>query len=102
MPTTSEFFSTFLPEKLKSSANLQGEKGVIQFDIGGAGTWSLDLAAGTVADGPHEAPDCKITTDQATWEGILENPSKAMQAFMMGKLKATNVGMAMKLQKILA
>ncbi len=102
MSKTSEFFSTYLPEKLKSSPNLQNEKGVIQFDISGAGSWSLDLGASSVAEGPHAAPDCKITTDQATWEGILDKPSNAMQAFMTGKLKATNVGLAMKLQKILA
>ncbi len=102
MPSTSDFFNAYLPEKLKTNASLQNEKGVIQFDIAGAGTWTLDLAGLSVTDGPHDAPDCKITTDQATWEGILESPNKAMQAFMTGKLKASNVGLAMKLQKILA
>ena len=102
MADTAEFFSKFLPERLASNPALQNEKGIFQFDIGGAGTWTLDLATKTVTEGPHAAPDCKITTDRATWEGILDKPSNAMQAFMMGKLKASKVGQAMKLQKILS
>jgi len=102
MADTAEFFSKYLPERLASNPALQNEKGIFQFDIGGAGTWTLDLAAQTVTEGPSDNPDCKLTTDKATWEGILDNPSKAMQAFMMGKLKASNVGQAMKLQKILS
>lgn len=101
MAETAAFFTDFLPKKLGSDPNLATETGVYQFDITGAGTWTLDLGARTVTEGPHENPGCKITADKATWEGILDNPSKAIQAFMMGKLKATNVGMATKLQKIL-
>ena len=54
-----------------------------------------------MTEGPHEAPGCKITCKKEVWEGILDNPKTAVQAFMMGKLKATNIGMATNLQKIL-
>ncbi|MDG1481183.1 MAG: SCP2 sterol-binding domain-containing protein [Myxococcota bacterium] len=100
MGVTEEFFSTYLPGKLEGG-NSMGD-GVFQFDISDAGTWSLDLGASTVAEGSHDSPGCVITTDRATWEGILSNPSSAIQAFMMGKLKASNIGMATKLQQILA
>ena len=95
------FSNEFLPKKVAGNADLQKEGGVYQFDIAGTGTWSLDLSAGTVTEGPHANPGCKITTDTATWSAILDKPSYAMQAFMTGKLKASNLGMATKLQKIL-
>ena len=55
-----------------------------------------------MTEGPHANPGCKITVAKADWEAILDNPAKATQMFMMGKLKATNIGLATKLQKILA
>ncbi len=100
MGVTEEFFTTFLPNKLSEGKSMGS--GVFQFDISDAGTWSLDLDAATVEEGAHDAPGCVITTDRATWEGILANPSGAIQAFMSGKLKASNIGMATKLQQILA
>ena len=104
MADTNEFFSSFLPEKLQTHPDLKTMGAIYQFDIKDAGTWTLRLdgddTAG-VAEGPADNPTCVITTDRATWEGILDNPSKAMQAFMMGKLKASNIGLATKLQQIL-
>ena len=100
MGVTEEFFTSYLPSKL-TDGNSMGD-GVFQFDIADAGTWSLDLGANEIIEGVHKNPGCVITTDRATWEGILSNPSSAIQAFMMGKLKASNIGMATKLQQILA
>lgn len=103
MADTNEFFSDYLPQKLEDQPDLKTMGAVFQFDIGGAGTWTLDLRPETagVSEGPADEPTCVITTDKATWEGILDNPGKAMQAFMMGKLKASNIGQATKLQQIL-
>ena len=42
-----------------------------------------------------------ITVARADWERVLDNPGVAMQLFMTGKLKASNIGLAMALQKIL-
>lgn len=105
MAETSEFFTSYLPEKLKNNPSLQASvKNSIVFDIKDAGTWTLDLrdAPGAITEGAIENPGCVITCSKADWEKILESPSYAMQAFMMGKLKATNVALAMSLQKILA
>ena len=42
-----------------------------------------------------------ITCKKDDWENLLENRfSNAMQFFMMGKLKASNLGLATQLQKI--
>ncbi len=103
MADTVEFFSKYLPEKI--TPELQASvKNSIQFDITGAGTWTLDLssAPGSVVEGVIAAPGCVITVSQADWERLLDDPKVAMQLFMMGKLKATNVALALQLQKILA
>lgn len=105
MADTTEFFEKFLPEKIASNASLQASvKNSIQFDIAGAGTWTLDLssAPGSVVAGAVASPGCVITVSKADWEKLLDNPGVAMQLFMMGKLKASNVALAMQLQKILA
>jgi len=102
---TVEFFEQTLPEKIAATPALQASvKNSIQFDITGAGTWTLDLtdAPGAVTAGAIAAPGCVITVSQADWEKLLDNPGVAMQLFMMGKLKATNVALALQLQKILA
>ena len=104
MPTTREFFDTYLPAKLTKNPGLAATvNAVIQFDITGEGTWTVDLVTpgGAVREEAAAAPGCIITCAKADWEKMLENPSYAMQLFMMGKIKATNVGLAMQLQKIL-
>ena len=102
MADTADFFASYLPQKLTDNPDLKSIGATFQFDIGGAGTWALDLAAGTVTEGAADSADCVITTDKDTWEAILDNPSKAIQMFMMGKLKATNINLATQLQKILS
>ncbi len=104
MAETSEFFDTYMPEKLKAKPDLASTvKAIFQFDITGAGTWTIDLSQppGAVREGPAESPGCVITVAKADWEKVLDNPTYAMQLFMTGKLKASNVGLAMQLQKIL-
>ena len=97
------FFNEYLPNKIKTDPTLAEEvNAVFQFDIAGAGTWTLDLTGeGTIIEGAGEDVGCVITCDKATWEKILDNPKSAMQMFMLGKLKASNIGLATKLQKIL-
>lgn len=105
MADTTEFFEKFMPEKLIAKPDLaESVKASFQFDITGAGIWTIDLTTppGAVREGPVESPGCIITVAKADWEKLLDNPSYAMQLFMTGKLKASNVGLAMQLQKILA
>jgi putative sterol carrier protein len=104
MADTNEFFSDYLPNKVKNDPSLAEDiNAVFQFNIEGAGEWTLDLTGeGSVAEGTHDDPGCVLTCDKETWETILDNPSEAMKMFMFGKLKASNIGLATKLQKILA
>ena len=104
MADTNEFFSSVLPERLTTSPDLAKEIGAVyQFDIDGAGTWTVDLTgAGTVAEGPHDSPNCTVTAAKADFDKMLDNPGSAMMLFMSGKLKITDPGLGLKLQKLLA
>lgn len=99
------FFNEYLPNKINDDL-VESVNAVFEFDIDGAGTWTLDLknegVDERVYEGGTEDPDCRLTTDAASWEKVLDNPGSAMTLFMMGKIKASNIGQATKLQKILA
>jgi hypothetical protein len=104
MADTKEFFDKYMPEKLQANPGLAASvNSVFQFDITDAGTWTIDLAkpGGEVREGKADNAGCVITVAKADWEKLLDNPGIAMQLFMTGKLKASNVGLALQLQKIL-
>jgi putative sterol carrier protein len=103
MGKTEEFFSTYLPNKLANNPELaKSVKGVFHFKIDGAGEWTLNLDASTVTEGSTAPAGCIISATRANWESILDDPKKAVNMVMMGKLKVSNLGMATSLQKILA
>jgi hypothetical protein len=101
---TNDFFSNWLPEKLKTNPDLvKSINAVYVFDIDGAGQWTVDLTGGgSVAAGPHPSPGCTVTASKGDFENMLANPSSAMMLFMSGKLKVTNVGLGINLQKLLS
>ena len=103
MSAVATFFNEILPQKLAEREELAETIGAaIQFDIDGAGTWTLDCRdGGKVIEGPVDEPGCVVATSAANWEQILENPMMATQLFMMGELTATDLGLAMQLQNIL-
>ena len=104
MADVQEFFETWLPEKLKSHPSLASDiNAVYVFDMGDQ-AWTVDLTApgGEVRKGPHPNPGCTVTVSKEDFEKLLESPSSAMMMFMSGKLKVSNVGLGMSLQKLLA
>lgn len=104
MADTNEFFEKYLPEKFAKNPGLADTvKATFQFDIDGAGSWVVDLSGGpgTVTAGTKADAGCIIKVAKADWEKLLDNPPYAMQLFLTGKLKASNTGLAMQLQKIL-
>lgn len=106
MAETREFFDDYMPKKLIEKPNLVNEvKAVFRFDVKDAGSWIIDLksppGAVRAVEGEPPPADCVITVGKADWEQVLDKPSYAMQLFMTGKLKASNIGLAMALQKIL-
>mgnify|MGYP002037425675 CR=1 FL=1 len=104
MADTNDFFNNYLPTKLSENPDLAQEiNAVYQFDIENAGTWSVDLTGdqGTVTEGAHADPGCVVTAKKEDFEKLLDNPASGMMLFTMGKLKVSNVGLALSLQKIL-
>ncbi len=104
MADTVAFFNDYIPNKLKAKPELTKIGKSIVFDIDGAGVWSLDLTGdtGSCTEDRMENPDCTITASKDDWEKLLDKPALGMQLFMMGKIKADNLGVATQLQKILA
>ena len=103
MADTTEFFTAYLPKKIEETPDLASTvEAIIQFDIEGAGTWTVDLKNGAeVREGADEGNDCVVTCAKEDWENLLDNPSLGMMLFMQGKLKASNLALATKLQNIL-
>ena len=104
MSDVATFFNDTMPEKLKEHPDLAADiNAIYQFDIDGAGVWTVDLTdgAGTVTEGAHEEPGCVVTCADEDFQSLLDNPANAMMLFTMGKLKVSNVGLALSLQKIL-
>ena len=101
MSKTQEYF-TALNERAASGEFASAAGNVFQFNIDGAGQWTLDLKDGNcVTAGSAAGADCTIETNQATFEAMLEDPMVAMSAFMSGELKADNLTLAMQLQQFL-
>ena len=104
MAETREFFDEYMPTKLVEKPDLIKTNATFRFDVADAGSWVIDLKTppGNVHEAAEgETADCVITVARADWERVLDNPGVAMQLFMTGKLKASNIGLAMALQKIL-
>ena len=104
MSKTAGFFNEYLPNKIEKNPDLAASvNAIFQFNIDGAGSWYADLkGANEVAEGTHAAPECTISAAQKDWEDILDNPGSAVGKVMTGKLKINNLGLATKLQKLLA
>jgi hypothetical protein len=104
VPDVRAFFTEWLPEKLRNNPGLAKEiNAVYVFDIGGFGQWTVDLPnGGVIREGAHANPGCTVTMAQADFQSLIEKPSSAMMLFTMGKLKVTNIPLALSLQKLLA
>ena len=73
----------------------------VKFDFGDDGIVFVDGNAGTVSNEDAEA-DCTITISMDNFVALSTGDLDPTTAFMMGKLKVKgNMGVAMKLQKIL-
>jgi len=92
----------FMPEGFQ--ADKAGTwKGVIVWDIAGSGEFTISVADGkcTSAEGKQGKPTCVVKTDTDTIIGIVEGTVDGNQAYMQGKISATNVGDLMKYQKVI-
>ena len=99
------FFNQYLPKKLSENPTLAGDINAIYvFDIDGAGAWTVDLTSGEgeVREGGCETAGCTVSAKQKDFETLLDKPASGMMLFTMGKIKVTNVGLALSLQKLLS
>ena len=103
MGDVNDFFGNWLPNKLKNNPDLvKSINAIYVFDLD-PDKWTVDLTGeGTIARGGHDNPGCVVTATRADFENMLDNPSSAMMLFMSGKLKVTNVGLGISLQKLLS
>ena len=104
MADLQNFFSEYLPSKLQNNPDLCKEVNAIyQFDLDGFGTYSVDLTGeGEVRAGASDDAGCVVSASSADFEKLLDNPASAMMLFSMGKLKVSNIGLALSLQKLLS
>ena len=103
MSKTQAFFNDYLPGKLLANPDLAGKVDqIFQFDIEGAGSYSVDLTVGqgSVTAGRHDSPDCTISCTEEVFEQVLEDPTSAMTLMSTGQLTVSNLMAAMSLQKI--
>lgn len=103
MADTNAYFKELLPAKIQDNLDsFKAVGSVFQFNVEGAGNWYVDLNGDcAVVSGDHDSPDCTVTTTKDVFDGILDDPSSAMGAFMSGQLSADNLGLAMQLQQFL-
>lgn len=104
MADIKKFFLETLTEKLAANPGLaSGINAVYQFNLGDGGAYTVDLTkeGGSVAEGVADNAGCVVTAAGADFSGLLDNPSKAIMMFTLGKLKVSNVALGMQLQKIL-
>jgi len=104
MADINDFFGNYLPQKLKDNPDLAADVGAIYvFELEGAGNWTVDLTgAGEVREGAAKDAGCTVTATADDFGTLLDNPAQGMMLFTMGKLKVSNVGLALSLQKILS
>lgn len=103
--TPQEYFEKLNSKLTASTAS--SINAVYQFDVKGdnGGTWVVDLTKDSdwVSAGPSDSAQCTIAVADTDLIDLVEGRLNGMAAFMQGKLKVTgNMGLAMKLQQVLA
>jgi putative sterol carrier protein len=103
-----EIFDEQLPQALARNPQAARDIGAIYcFKIGGdgGGTWTVDLVSDppAVAAGDSGKAQCTIEVQNEDFKAMLANPALGMQLYFQGKLKiGGNMGLAMKVQKLMA
>ena len=105
--TPASIFEEMGKKLIENPGTVAGMNAVYQFKVtgDGGGDWYADLKVvpPMVAAGAHASANCTITVASADFVAIKTGKLSGQMAFMTGKLKiAGDMGLAMKLQKILA
>ena len=105
MADVTTFFSDDLPRKIAENPELAAQiNAVFEFHIDWTGhieTWTVDFTnGGTITKGSHGTPGCVVHIGSEDFYALLKNPSVAMRLVIDGKLKISNMALAMSLAKI--
>ncbi|MFP2928363.1 SCP2 sterol-binding domain-containing protein [Pyxidicoccus sp. 3LG] len=107
--TAQDIIENQIPEALKAKPELVKEiNAIIHFDISGegGGKWTVDLTKedGWVSKGAEGTPKMTVAVSNEDFVKIREKKLNAQMAAMQGKLKfkPMDMGLAMKLAKLLA
>jgi len=98
--TVQEFFSTL--ESRIDPAKLAGWNASYRFEIDGAGSWQVDVAAGRLSvREARDGADCVLAMSADTFARLLAGQQKVMSAYMLGKLRVEgDMGAALKLKAL--
>lgn len=105
--TPKEYFEEKMPKNLEErKETLSGINAIYEFQLSGpeGGTWTLDLCTpgGQVKSGSSGNANCTIAISDENFVKLIGGQLNPQMAFMTGKIKVQgNVGLALKLQKIL-
>ena len=105
--TPKEIFEQDIPAKLAAKPSLTEEVNAsYEFNISGdqGGVWTVDLTkegAGKITEGSSGKAGCVVTLADKLFVDIFNKKSNAQMAVMTGKLKLSNMGLALKLTKII-
>ncbi len=106
MSTPKEIFEEMKTNFAADPGKVEGVNAVYQFVVTGdnGGEWYADTTsdAPSIGEGTHDNPNVTITVGDQDFVDIKSGKLNGQMAFMTGKLKiAGDMGLAMKLQKIL-
>jgi hypothetical protein len=102
-----QVFEQEFPARVQARPTLPQEiNASYQFDVTGpaGGTWTVDLTAaggGKISEGKAGEPGCVVTVADNVFVDIINKKTNTQMAFMSGKIKVSNVNLALKLVKVL-
>jgi putative sterol carrier protein len=98
LPQTAKEILYSLPGRLKEDKVEPGTEGVFHFKMEGEGDFTITLKDKkvTVEDGLVGTPTCEVKAKAADYIDIEMGRTNPQMAFMMGKIKISNLGEMMK------
>lgn len=97
-PETAREILFSLPERLKVDKLEDGMEGLFHFRMDGEGDFTVSLKdkVCTVTEGLVGEPTCEVKAKASDYANIELGKTNAQMAFMMGKIKISNLGEMMK------
>jgi len=102
-----QVFEQEFPSRVQAKPSLPQEiDASYEFNVTGAagGVWTVDLTSaggGRITEGSTGSAQCQVTVADNVFVDIVNKKTSTQMAFMMGKIKVSNVNLALKLAKVL-